>query len=365
MGLTDRRRAIVLFGDSLTQRSFEPSGWGAALAHLYGRRCDVYNRGFGGYNTRWCRSMVGELFPAHETPLLATVLLGTNDAALFDVEPAAHVPLEEYEDNLTAIVTHVKKRCVHVIVLTPPCMDERQRLAFQKEKYGADALGALDRSNAVTERYARVATRVAERLDVPCVDLFEATRKACASSSSAKPSGLGVSRQDSVDPWAEPEVAASPTKRGDDETQTQAPDVFVDGVHFSAFGQELVFQALTERIRRTQTTVHAHAHTKEPGGDAVLSLDPESMDPDWPFGPALRGAPEAWRDAMVAHARRALVAPTLRAAETGSRISWRVDGSDTDAANASSAIRGLAALAAVAGVGVGVGYALGGIAARR
>ena len=29
MGLTDRRRAIVLFGDSLTQRSFEPGGWGA------------------------------------------------------------------------------------------------------------------------------------------------------------------------------------------------------------------------------------------------------------------------------------------------------------------------------------------------
>ena len=77
MGLTDRRRAIVLFGDSLTQRSFEPSGWGAALAHLYGRRCDVYNRGFGGYNTRWCRSMVGELFPADETPLLATVLQQT------------------------------------------------------------------------------------------------------------------------------------------------------------------------------------------------------------------------------------------------------------------------------------------------
>jgi len=36
-----------VFGDSLTQRSFEPAGWGAALAHLYGRRCDVYNRGYG------------------------------------------------------------------------------------------------------------------------------------------------------------------------------------------------------------------------------------------------------------------------------------------------------------------------------
>jgi len=350
MGLTDRRRAIVLFGDSLTQRSFEPSGWGAALAHLYGRRCDVYNRGFGGYNTRWCRSMVGELFPAHETPLLATVLLGTNDAALFDVEPAAHVPLEEYEDNLTAIVTHVKKRCVHVIVLTPPCMDERQRLAFQKEKYGADALGALDRRNANTKRYAEVATRVAETLDVPCVDLFEATWKACASSSTR--SDFGVSRQDSVDPWAEPSPPP-PT-----ETNDASPDVFVDGVHFSAFGQELVFRALTEGIQNIQ---------KKSSASRVpfhVSLDPESMDSDWPFGPTLRGAPEAWRDAMYAHARRARVVPTLLSAETKARGAWRVEGHDADAAVASSAKTGLAALAVVAGAGLGLGYALGS-AARR
>ena len=360
MGLTDRRRAIVLFGDSLTQRSFEPSGWGAALAHLYGRRCDVYNRGFGGYNTRWCRSMVGELFPAHETPLLATVLLGTNDAALFDVEPAAHVPLEEYEDNLTAIVTHVKKRCVHVIVLTPPCMDERQRLAFQKEKYGADALGALDRCNANTKRYAEVATRVAETLDVPCVDLFEATWKACAEASTRSVSR--VSRQDSVDPWAEPSPSPPPpppsasteTPTETNDEKKSAPDVFVDGVHFSAFGQELVFRALTEGIRNM--------------GDSrrfpSVSLDPESMDSDWPFGPTLRGAPEAWRDAMYAHARRARVVPTLLSAETKARGAWRVEGHDADAAVASSARTGLAALAVVAGAGLGLGYALGS-AARR
>ena len=349
MGLTDRRRAIVLFGDSLTQRSFEPSGWGAALAHLYGRRCDVYNRGFGGYNTRWCRSMVGELFPAHETPLLATVLLGTNDAALFDIEPAAHVPLEEYEDNLTAIVTHVKKRCVHVIVLTPPCMDERQRLAFQKEKYGADALGALDRRNANTKRYAEVATRVAETLDVPCVDLFEATWKACASSSTRSD---GVSRQNSVDPWAEPSPPPPPT-----ETNDASPDVFVDGVHFSAFGQEVVFRALTEGIRKMEDSSRYRASFH-------VSLDPESMDSDWPFGPTLRGAPEAWRDAMYAHARRARVSPTLLSAETKARGAWRVDGHDVDAAVASSAKTGLAALAVVAGAGLGLGYALGS-AARR
>ena len=51
------RSTIVLFGDSLTQRGFEPEGWAAALAHYYGRRADVYNRGYGGYNTRWGREL--------------------------------------------------------------------------------------------------------------------------------------------------------------------------------------------------------------------------------------------------------------------------------------------------------------------
>ena len=32
------RSTIVLFGDSLTQRGFEPEGWAAALANYYGRR---------------------------------------------------------------------------------------------------------------------------------------------------------------------------------------------------------------------------------------------------------------------------------------------------------------------------------------
>ena len=353
MGLTDRRRAIVLFGDSLTQRSFEPSGWGAALAHLYGRRCDVYNRGFGGYNTRWCRSMVGELFPADETPLLATVLLGTNDAALFDVEPAAHVPLEEYEDNLTAIVTHLKSRCVHVMVLTPPCMDERQRLAFQKAKYGADAIGVLDRSNANTERYARCAARVAKKLQVPCVDLFEATWKACGVSSHEKKNG--VARQDSVDPWAEPSAAESNASASEPNASASCTkDVFVDGVHFSAFGQELVFQTLTERIRAYVVSETNGTHT----------LDPESMDSDWPFGPVLRGEPAEWRDKMYAHARSAVIAPTLRSAETKSRSVWRVEASDAaDAENRTG--RGLAALAVAAGVGLGMGYALGAMGARR
>lgn len=42
-GLCSRRASMVLFGDSLTQRGFEPHGWAAALAHRYGRRAGTFH----------------------------------------------------------------------------------------------------------------------------------------------------------------------------------------------------------------------------------------------------------------------------------------------------------------------------------
>ena len=105
--------------------------------------------------------MLDELFPPDEHPLLVTVMLGTNDAALANVEPGATVPLDEYSENLTAIVRRVKQRSGRVIIMTPPCMDEPARLAFQREKYGDRALGRLERTNANTARYAEAAKSVA------------------------------------------------------------------------------------------------------------------------------------------------------------------------------------------------------------
>ena len=35
MGLTSRREKIVLFGDSLTQRSIEQGGWGESLVRFF------------------------------------------------------------------------------------------------------------------------------------------------------------------------------------------------------------------------------------------------------------------------------------------------------------------------------------------
>ena len=47
------RRTILLLGDSITQWSLRPNGWGNLLAQHYMRRADVVNRGFSGYNSAW------------------------------------------------------------------------------------------------------------------------------------------------------------------------------------------------------------------------------------------------------------------------------------------------------------------------
>ena len=41
---------MLLFGDSLVQRSWE--GWGRDLAVLYVRKADVVNRGFSGFTSK-------------------------------------------------------------------------------------------------------------------------------------------------------------------------------------------------------------------------------------------------------------------------------------------------------------------------
>ena len=43
---------VILFGDSITQFSFNVGGWGARVADHYQRRADVLCRGFSGYNSR-------------------------------------------------------------------------------------------------------------------------------------------------------------------------------------------------------------------------------------------------------------------------------------------------------------------------
>jgi lysophospholipase L1-like esterase len=78
------RPKVILFGDSLTERSFAQGGWGALLADYYKKKLDVINRGFGGYNTRWAKYIVEDVLTdcSEKNTVLATLFFGANDAAM-------------------------------------------------------------------------------------------------------------------------------------------------------------------------------------------------------------------------------------------------------------------------------------------
>lgn len=56
-------RRLILFGDSLTQYSFQVGGWGSRLADELQRKVDVLNRGFSGYNTDNAVKFMKQIFP--------------------------------------------------------------------------------------------------------------------------------------------------------------------------------------------------------------------------------------------------------------------------------------------------------------
>ncbi|VFV29820.1 isoamyl acetate-hydrolyzing [Lynx pardinus] len=76
---------VLLFGDSITQFSFQQGGWGASLADKLVRKCDVLNRGFSGYNTRWAKIILPRLIKKGtglDSPVAVTIFFGANDSAL-------------------------------------------------------------------------------------------------------------------------------------------------------------------------------------------------------------------------------------------------------------------------------------------
>ncbi|TQD95692.1 hypothetical protein C1H46_018636 [Malus baccata] len=146
------RPEIVLFGDSITQQSFRPGGWGAALADSYSRKADVKVRGYGGYNTRWALFLLQHLFPldSKKPPAAATIFFGANDAAVLGrTGERQHVPVEEYKENLRKIVLHLKEcsPTILIVLITPPPVDEDGRNEFAR-----DGLHLTPEGNAVVHQ---------------------------------------------------------------------------------------------------------------------------------------------------------------------------------------------------------------------
>ncbi|XP_047341954.1 GDSL esterase/lipase At5g62930 [Impatiens glandulifera] len=171
------RPQIVLFGDSITEQSFRPDGWGSSLADKYSRKADILVRGYSGYNTRWALFLLHHLFPLGTTisPVATTIFFGANDAALFErTSQRQHVPLGEYKENLKKIVQHMKdcSPSMLVILITPPPIDEEGRMQFARLQYGNNAMEQPERTNEVAGSYAKACVELANELGLPSINLW-------------------------------------------------------------------------------------------------------------------------------------------------------------------------------------------------
>mmetsp|Transcript_9966 Transcript_9966/g.32305 ORF Transcript_9966/g.32305 Transcript_9966/m.32305 type:complete len:274 (-) Transcript_9966:83-904(-) len=225
------RPTFVLFGDSITQQSNSPGGWGARLADAYSRKVDVINRGYSGYNTRWALLALGKIFPRGiEPPRLVTVFFGANDAMLEGYPgQRQHVPLAEYSANLRRVVAHVRAVAagVTIVMIAPPPIDEPGRLAYLQKNpaFNQPPPTRNERTNAEAGAYARACMEVAREEGVAALDTWSLIQK-------------------------EPEWGGC----------------LSDGLHLSPRGNEVVYKALQAAIVQ-----------------ADPALDPERMAGDLPW----------------------------------------------------------------------------------
>ncbi|CAG8441449.1 13513_t:CDS:2, partial [Ambispora gerdemannii] len=220
---------IVLFGDSLTQRSFDANnnGWGALLLNAYARKLDVFNRGYSGYNTRCAKYILPQLLPASSSSSpkiqLLIIFFGANDAA---IPPSSqHVPLQEYKQNLEWLVDLVKNPEskyyspeTRVLLVTPPPPDNDAWEEFCRLQGNT-----VPRNTSVTKLYADACIEVALRIGVPCADVWSGIMNRVWEKKVDEDGGV---------------------------KELKLTDFLCDGLHFGALGNETVFNIVMGSIRK-------------------------------------------------------------------------------------------------------------------
>ncbi|CAK8676874.1 isoamyl acetate-hydrolyzing esterase 1 homolog [Clavelina lepadiformis] len=168
-------KRIILFGDSITQYSTFTRGWETYVHELVQRKCDIFNRGFSGYNTDFAVKIQESVLSEHllHDVAFATIFFGANDAALPEYSSEHHVPVERYEMNLNKIVDNFKKMDLDadkIIIISPPPVDEKAHLQNTIAKGNGNV---SDRSNDVTKTYGQASARVAKARGCRHIDLWQ------------------------------------------------------------------------------------------------------------------------------------------------------------------------------------------------
>lgn len=163
-------------------------GWAVYLAHnfLLGRRCaDVYNRGFAGYTSRMILNdlQAGLLgLPRDGGAVLAVALmLGSNDHA--NEESTQHVPVNEFESNLVAILEGMRQRfpTARLLLLTPPPCDGAKLASHMvRTSKGSREVSTYDRGEQRLAPYVAATRRAALAAHAQLVDVHTTFLERCA-----------------------------------------------------------------------------------------------------------------------------------------------------------------------------------------
>ncbi|CAD6574173.1 MAG: hypothetical protein CYPHOPRED_005314 [Cyphobasidiales sp. Tagirdzhanova-0007] len=173
----------LLFGDSITQRSFCAGGLGQHLADTYVRKIDIVNRGYGGYNSRWGLHVLP--LAKSKQPLKAiNIWWGANDATL-PMRPQS-IPVAEFKKNLNALIDMLQSPDsayyspdTIIILLSPPpiCVPQRQE---EVRRLWGDV--KLDRTAERTKEFADATEEVAKQRRIGFVPVFDAMMAAAGPS---------------------------------------------------------------------------------------------------------------------------------------------------------------------------------------
>jgi lysophospholipase L1-like esterase len=163
-----------------------------------------------------------------------TIFFGANDARLPNTPggPQQHIPIEEFTQNLIAIVQHPVVRAhtdIGLILITPPPVDERKALACDKAK--DSQCGDVHRRRApTTAAYAQAVRDVGRETGVPVIDLWTAMI--------ARAGGTAADEDDLI-----VGDAAAPVS-------VILQNLLDDGLHLSAAGYQVLYSELTALIAK-------------------------------------------------------------------------------------------------------------------
>nr|XP_046267978.1 isoamyl acetate-hydrolyzing esterase 1 homolog isoform X2 [Scatophagus argus] len=155
---------VILFGDSITQFSFQANGWGAEIANKL---------------ARWAKIILPRIITSQNSTdnniAAVTVFFGANDCALEDKNPQQHVPVQEYSENLKEMTKLLASAGVSphkVIFITPPPVHEQ---AWEKECILKGC--PLNRHNSAAGQYAQACVQAAGQCGTDVLDLWTLMQK--------------------------------------------------------------------------------------------------------------------------------------------------------------------------------------------